>query len=147
MSSTYGDRVEAARLNAKLSQAELGRLVGMSAQAIQYLEDAAKNAQGSIRSASIARACGVDPIWLETGEGEMLPTGAGTREPGATYATHSAASIAKAVKTLRPELQKAVGIIVANLAPPAGRTYALSGGEQRRDSVSERTKKRRSDQR
>lgn len=149
MASTYGERVKQARLNAGLSQAELGRQVGSTPQAIQYLEDPEKNARGSEKTARIAHICGVSALWLETGDGEMLPDRA--REPGASYAIHSATSIAKAIKTLRPELRQALGTLVSYLAVrddatigQTGRAFSISAGEQARAPVRQRTARRRS---
>lgn len=140
MASTYGERVKSARLNAKLSQAELGRQIGSSAQAIQYLEEPDNAAQGSHKTAHIAHICGVNALWLETGEGTAAPSAA--REPGAEYQVHSARSIAQAIQSLRPELRRAVGVIVSSLGVPAGRRFAISGGEQMRESVRPRTRRR-----
>lgn len=54
-----------------MSQANLGKL------------EKNPNAQGSIYTALIAYICGVDPIWLTTGEGLMVPA----VTPGTVYTT------------------------------------------------------------
>jgi phage repressor protein C with HTH and peptisase S24 domain len=74
----YKHRVKAARKYAGLTQGELAEKIGIKQASISDLERG-KSASSSY-TASIARACGVSPYWLETGQGEMLsdskdPTG------------------------------------------------------------------------
>ncbi|MBF0585069.1 MAG: helix-turn-helix transcriptional regulator, partial [Magnetococcales bacterium] len=66
---TFGERIVTARKQAKLTQKELADRVGISQTAVHKLESGKYKA--SRRTVSIALACGVDPIWLETGRGEM----------------------------------------------------------------------------
>lgn len=66
----YKDRVKAARKHAKLTQVELGRLVGIDQASISDLERGRSGR--SSYNASIAQVCGVSAIWLESGVGEML---------------------------------------------------------------------------
>lgn len=66
----YKDRIKAARKHAKLTQAELGRLVGIDQASISDLERGRSGR--SSYTASIAQVCGVSAIWLESGAGEML---------------------------------------------------------------------------
>ena len=70
--STYGERVELARKHGKCSQDELAEIAGIKQPSVSYL---VTTAQGSTRTCSIARRCGVNPYWLETGNGSMLEEG------------------------------------------------------------------------
>src|SRR5690554_7083122 len=75
----YKDRVKAARKHAKLTQAALADAVGIKQASISELETG--KSQSSTYNATIAKACGVDPVWLETGRGRMLPSESNV-EPG-----------------------------------------------------------------
>lgn len=66
----YKDRIKAARKHAKLTQGELGKIVGIDQTSISDLERG--KSQSSSYNTSIAQACGVSPIWLEKNEGLML---------------------------------------------------------------------------
>ena len=139
---TYGERVRAAREQAGLSQSELGRQIGMSPQGIQYLEDPDKAAQGSHKTAKIADVCGVRPLWLESGEGSMIEADAPPRPA-------NPAMLAKAIRGMRPELQRAFSEIVSAIGPvgevAGGRIYALSpGAAAPQPIVRERTGPKRS---
>ena len=69
----YGERLKLARNHAKLTQAELAERIGnlCSQPNISGLEKS-ETATGSEFSVQFALACGVDPRWLATGEGQML---------------------------------------------------------------------------
>ncbi len=67
----FGQRLKAARKYAGLTQTQLATKVGMDQTTISDLERG-KSSSSSF-CASIARACGVDPLWLETGQGDMRP--------------------------------------------------------------------------
>lgn len=75
----YKDRIKAARTNAKLTQAALADAVGIKQASISELETG--KSLSSTYNATIAKACGVDPVWLETGRGRMLPSESNV-EPG-----------------------------------------------------------------
>ncbi len=66
----YKERVKAARKHAKLTQGQLGHLVGIDQASVSDLERG--RSQRSSYNATIARACGVSALWLESGEGEMI---------------------------------------------------------------------------
>lgn len=68
----YKDRIKRARKYAGLVQQQLASLTGITQASISELETG--KSQASSYSASIAKACGVDPLWLETGRGEMIAT-------------------------------------------------------------------------
>lgn len=67
----YGTRLKTARKHAGLSQASLADKVKVSQANISKLELGV--ASGSEFTVQIAEACGVNPHWLATGEGQMQP--------------------------------------------------------------------------
>lgn len=67
----YKHRVKAARKFAGLKQDELAEKVGIKQASVSDMETGKSGS--SSYTASIAAACGVDPLWLETGQGDMLP--------------------------------------------------------------------------
>lgn len=75
----YKDRLKAARKNARLTQAALADAVGIKQASISELETG--KSQSSTYNASIAKVCGVDAVWLETGRGKMQITESNV-EPG-----------------------------------------------------------------
>ncbi|WP_311969323.1 XRE family transcriptional regulator [Pseudomonas baltica] len=66
----YKERVKAARAHAKLTQAQLAKAVGIDQASISDLERG--RSQRSSYNASIAKACGVSAIWLESESGPMV---------------------------------------------------------------------------
>ncbi|MBF0339742.1 MAG: helix-turn-helix transcriptional regulator [Magnetococcales bacterium] len=72
---TLSDRVQAARKFAGLTQKQLADRVEISQTAVHKLE--CGRSRSSRRTVSIALTCGVDPIWLDTGRGEMSLGGPG----------------------------------------------------------------------
>lgn len=66
----YSQRIKAARKHAKLTQAELASAVGIAQASISDLERG--KSASSTYSASIAKICGVNALWLETGDGYMV---------------------------------------------------------------------------
>ncbi|MBF0422088.1 MAG: helix-turn-helix domain-containing protein [Magnetococcales bacterium] len=91
MTNTLSDRIQQARKHAGLTQKELADKVGISQTAVHKLE--CGRSRSSRRTVAIALTCGVDPIWLDNGRGEMALPGAapyaaefsGVREDGETY--------------------------------------------------------------
>lgn len=75
----YKDRIKAARKHAKLTQAELAKIVGIDQTSISDLERG--KSQSSSFNARIASACGVSSLWLENGVGEMVD---GSAQPDQT---------------------------------------------------------------
>jgi len=71
---SLNERIQTARKQAKLTQKELADRVGISQTAVHKLE--CGRSRSSRRTVAIALTCGVDPIWLDTGRGEMALTGA-----------------------------------------------------------------------
>lgn len=63
------DRIKQARKLAKLTQKELADKIGITQPSLSELETGKSLSTSYI--ASIARACGVDPFWLETGQNKM----------------------------------------------------------------------------
>lgn len=63
------DRIKIARKMAGLTQKQLSERVGISQTAVHKIESGMS--RSSRRTVAIALTCGVDPIWLDTGRGEM----------------------------------------------------------------------------
>ncbi|MBF0110205.1 MAG: helix-turn-helix domain-containing protein [Magnetococcales bacterium] len=73
MSTTLNERIKLARKHAGITQKELAERVGISQTAIHKLEGG--GSRSSRKTIAIALTCGVDPIWLDTGRGEMALPG------------------------------------------------------------------------
>lgn len=107
MSETLAARIKRARKHAGLNQTELAERVGLSQQQISSLETGA--AEETTALVKIARVCGVNPFWLDSGEGAMLDPLVRTdealrqvalaMEPLADYQRQTAASIVEAYAT------------------------------------------------
>lgn len=69
MSTDFGKRLVQARLHAGLTQGELAKLAGMAQSTLASAEN---RGFGSRKTPQLAAACGVNPHWLATGDGEML---------------------------------------------------------------------------
>lgn len=63
----FGERLRKSRTDAGLSTAALAELIGATQSTVAHAE---LHGQGSTYVCRIARACGVDPYWLETGQNE-----------------------------------------------------------------------------
>lgn len=74
---SIGDRVRRARKSAGLTQAQLGKVVGVRQATISELEKG--ESRSSAYLVQIAHACGVNTEWLATGKGDMY--GATNSEP------------------------------------------------------------------
>ncbi|MBF0214593.1 MAG: LexA family transcriptional regulator [Magnetococcales bacterium] len=84
---TLSDRIQTARKYASLTQKQLADRVGISQTAVHKLE--CGRSRSSRRTVAIALTCGVDPIWLDTGRGEMSlggPPGGGPGMSGVSEA-------------------------------------------------------------
>ncbi|MEO5334541.1 MAG: helix-turn-helix domain-containing protein [Magnetococcus sp. YQC-5] len=66
----FSQRFKTARRHAGLTQQALAKLVGISQAAIHKLE--AGHFQSSRKTVLIALVCQVNPVWLETGVGDMI---------------------------------------------------------------------------
>lgn len=64
------DRIKQARKYARLTQKELSEKIGITQPSLSELETGKSLSTSYI--ASIARICGVDPFWLETGHGKKI---------------------------------------------------------------------------
>lgn len=73
--SEFGQRLLQARKHAGLRQKDVAEAVGMGQSNVALLE---KTANGSSHTAAMSALCGVNAMWLETGQGEMLGGGTGT---------------------------------------------------------------------
>lgn len=67
----FSDRLRRIRKARRLSQTELARASGLSQGAISSYETGTRKSTGGI--VALARALDVNPVWLLTGEGSMLP--------------------------------------------------------------------------
>lgn len=74
MNDTLAERIRLARKHARLTQKELADKTGISQTAVHKLEIG--RSRSSRRTVSIALTCGVDPIWLDSGRGQMAFPGA-----------------------------------------------------------------------
>jgi repressor LexA len=72
MKTTIGDRIRAARENKQLDQSTLADKAGVVTRTLQRWEKGEQVPDG-VSITKIARATGVQPTWLLTGEGEMYP--------------------------------------------------------------------------
>lgn len=67
---SLSQRIRTSREYAGLTQKELADRVSISQTAVHKLE--CGRSRSSRRTVAISLACGVNPIWLETGQGDML---------------------------------------------------------------------------
>lgn len=77
----FKDRLKQARLQTGLSQAQVAAAVGMKQPSYSHLE---AKGEGSVLVVQLAKALGVTPDWLATGEGAMTKS-AGIMENPAKY--------------------------------------------------------------
>ena len=68
MATDYGKRLKEARASADMTQAQLSKLTGIPQSTISTAE---RMGHGSSDTAVYAKALGVDPTWLATGEGDI----------------------------------------------------------------------------
>jgi len=76
----FKDRLKAARKLAGITQTQLAELTGMTQTTISYLEIG--KCHSTTFCARIANACGVDALWLETGQGDMHNSAASSASQG-----------------------------------------------------------------
>ncbi|TRX74397.1 XRE family transcriptional regulator [Pseudomonas mangiferae] len=67
----FKDRLKTARRHAGLNQTELAKRCGMTQTSISDLERGKSVSTSFV--ANLAYACGVDPLWLANGAGQMIP--------------------------------------------------------------------------
>jgi SOS-response transcriptional repressor LexA len=72
MKATIGDRLRMARENKEMEQATLADKVGVVTRTLQRWEKGEQVPDGVLLT-RLAKATGVQPSWLLTGEGEMYP--------------------------------------------------------------------------
>lgn len=73
--STYGSRLNAALERKKRSRADLAKAIGRTPQAIGQVINGMTKALTAANNSLAAIYLDVNPHWLATGEGEMLPAG------------------------------------------------------------------------
>lgn len=76
----FKERLKQARKHARLTQTELGTAVGIDQTSISDLERGKSQSTSFI--AEIAKACGVDALWLATGQGAMHSYSVGSKHAG-----------------------------------------------------------------
>lgn len=96
--STLKDRIKQARAFGGLTQKDLAKLVGVSQPVISQLERG-DNLQ-SVHLLKIAEVCGVDPIWLSSGQGLAPYVGETDDEPTENVRQKVGASAADLVQTM-----------------------------------------------
>lgn len=77
--TTLAERVKLARAHARLTQVQLARKTGIKQPTISDLERGEQTK--SAYTTQIAHACGVSPLWLATGRGDMDATEADEEMP------------------------------------------------------------------
>jgi SOS-response transcriptional repressor LexA len=70
MTSTFAQRIKDLLSERGITQAELARQVGTKQQTISYLIRGEEKTQSSRYTTKIASVLGVNPLWLQSGEGE-----------------------------------------------------------------------------
>lgn len=146
--SSMGIRIRQVLEQRGITQAELARLVGVKQQTISYLCDPARPGQTSRYVVKIADALGINPIWLQTGEGEELSAPIdrqrkvpvltesavqqGSWREGVTYLTtdaqlsDSAYAMEVAGNSMAPEYQAGDRIIVDPKVQPIPGDYVVA---------------------
>ena len=94
--TTYSQRLRTA-LGATTSITQLAKAIGVSYQAVKKILDGGSSSFSAANNAKAAAFLSVSPDWLATGEGEMRPVEAITRETG---------NIDYAIKTIAASLAK-----------------------------------------
>ncbi len=120
----FGERVFKARKFAGLTQIDLAKLAGI---AQSTLTEAETVANGSTRVMQIAKATGVNPEWLATGKGEMLPIEqrspalppVAAQEPRTSYSAFSSGrlSVATLIQQLGELLEQQDALTRVAIAP------------------------------
>lgn len=128
MSTEFGRRLKLARAHARLSQIQLARTLGISQGTVSEAEI---KGYGSSHVVRMAQACGVSPVWLASGEGDMVegPPTAGplhAREESPPYAVPPGSTgwlrrLGAELARLPPEHRDAAAGLLAS--------WARSGGE------------------
>ena len=99
---SFAGRLKSARKSAKITQADLGALCGVSAQGVWNYENRGDDPASDILFA-MADALGVDARWLATGQAS--PT-------GGIGITPEVLAIARAVACLEPRRKEAVATLL-----------------------------------
>lgn len=78
----FSERLDAAMKHAQMTQGKLAKAVGMAQSSVNKLLNGASSSRKTVE---IARALGVRPEWLSSGQGPMLPDG--STLPSPNYST------------------------------------------------------------
>ncbi len=68
---TEGERIKEVRKKNRMTLEQFGNILGVTKVAISNIENGKRNVTEQMRK-SICREFRIDPIWLSTGEGDML---------------------------------------------------------------------------
>lgn len=68
---TFGDRIKKIRKEKNLTQAELGKIIGIKPNSISLIESGNRNASEQV-ILSICRSLNINEDWLRTGKGDMF---------------------------------------------------------------------------
>lgn len=68
---TFGDRIKKIRKEKDLTQAELGKIIGIKPNSISLIESGSRNASEQV-ILSICRSLNINEDWLRTGKGDMF---------------------------------------------------------------------------
>lgn len=125
----FNDRLKLARQHAKLTQQQLADALGrddndqplMSQANVSGLERD-PNTKGSIFTPQIANACGVDPVWLASGRGEMIPA-----NEGKSVLSYDIKRVVETMSLMEPAEQYKVRKMIEVLTSPASNEVEPNG--------------------
>ncbi len=128
--TTFAERLSAARRQAKMSQAAVAKAAGLRSQSqVAMLESGER--KGTTRLVAIAAALGVDAQWLADGTGSPTASNATTTIAAQRIADYRDADISAliaAVERLTPEDARALLPVVTRIADSQPRSTARRRG-------------------
>lgn len=119
--STYGSRLQAALERKKASKTDLAKAMGRTPQAVGQVINGTTKALTAENNSLAAIYLGVNPDWLATGEGEMLPAG---RQVEASNVTALPTPALRSLDDVLAELQTVVDGL-SPLLQDAGRAVLI----------------------
>lgn len=125
----FNERLKLARRHAKLTQQQLADALGrdendqpfMSQANVSGLETD-PNTKGSIYTPQLARACGVDPVWLASGQGQMLPA-----SQSKSLLSYDISRVVETMSVMEPAEQYKVRKMIEVLTSPASNEVEPNG--------------------
>lgn len=140
--TTLGERVDLALADAGIDPAELARRAGVTQQAVsQWRSGGIKHVRPRYLFRA-ARALGVNPEWLGTGDGPMIhgapsPEIEPDTEPTPSAQHRAEVRLVRAFRLLPPDAQQAMLLVAERLALPLSDEY-LSFERQRAVAAAKR---------